>query len=198
MHGCIDAWMHGCRDAYSSMHRHRCIDAYDSYDAYMKHQMQESVHGINTNTGRSGEAKPFRVHSCHDVTILSLLYGIETDFLASDEDLLAVGMKPGNDERWRFWPRYASTLAFELVRPKKQNSKSTSSSLSSSDDEECFIRILLNGKPIRSLASLRSNKGILSIDDFSQLIDSLVSKTVQKDGVESDSEEVRDMSNWTG
>eukprot|EP00980_Cylindrotheca_fusiformis_P023862 scaffold11076_cov122-Cylindrotheca_fusiformis.AAC.6 len=53
------------------------------------------------------ERHPFTIYSCHDVTILAILYGIGADFLAGDE---AGGFR-------RFWPEYSSTL----VRASSQN-----------------------------------------------------------------------------
>jgi len=50
--------------------------------------------------------RPFRIYSCHDVTLLSLLYGLDANFLQGDET---------------FWPPYASTLVFELVDIKDEN-----------------------------------------------------------------------------
>jgi hypothetical protein len=83
--------------------------------------------------GENKEKKPFIVYSCHDVTILSLLYGVGADFLATKEDLIEVGVNPGNDERWRFWPRYASTLVFELVRVDHDNDNDSDAENTSTD-----------------------------------------------------------------
>jgi hypothetical protein len=46
------------------------------------------------------ERRPFSIYSCHDVTILALLYGIGADFLAGDD---GAGYRS-------FWPGYSSTL----------------------------------------------------------------------------------------
>jgi len=85
-------------------------------------EMSSSSSSSSTMKGEEKKRKPFVIYSCHDVTILSLLYGVGADFLASKEDLIKVGLNPGNDERWRFWPRYASTLVFELVRKENPSS----------------------------------------------------------------------------
>lgn len=80
-------------------------------------------------TLEAGERHPFNIYACHDVTILGLLYGISADLLAGDD----LG-------GWRFWPQYASTLIFELVRIKRSNGK-----------DAHVVRILLNGKPVKSV-----------------------------------------------
>jgi len=51
------------------------------------------------------------------------------DFLADD-----------NGAGWRFWPSYASTLVFELVRVSDQH-----------DGNSHVVRVLLNGKPVKSV-----------------------------------------------
>lgn len=136
------------------------------------------------------EKKPFVIYSCHDVTVLSLLYGIGADFLSSDEELNDLGLHPGNDERWRFWPRYASTLMFELVRVEEDGASSPSK----------FVRILFNGKEIKPISMIQKKKDVLSVSDFKEIIEKLMSKGekgMDTDGDENDDEE-RDMSNWTG
>ena len=128
--------------------------------------------------------KPFRIYSCHDVTILSLLYGIGADFLATNDELIGVGLNPGNEERWRFWPRYASTLVFELVRSKKDSSQK--------------VRILLNGKEVTPLSILRKKKSALNVSDFIELIEELSNNEVEDLSSMTNHGEERDMSNWTG
>ena len=73
------------------------------------------------------ERHPFVIYSCHDITILGLLYGIGADFLADDR-------KPD----WRYWPGYASTLTFELVRI--QDGPMT--------EDSHLVRVLLNDRPV--------------------------------------------------
>jgi len=156
-------------------------------------QIRDRAETSSVNGDESHEEKkrkPFVIYSCHDVTILSLLYGVGADFLSSKEDLIKVGLNPGNDERWRFWPRYASTLVFELVR---KDDPSSDSSASTSQ----FVRILLNGKEIRPLSMLQNKKSVLSVSDFKALVAELNSKNGDENGVEMDDNE-RDMSNWTG
>eukprot|EP00546_Thalassionema_frauenfeldii_P016927 CAMPEP_0178901082 /NCGR_PEP_ID=MMETSP0786-20121207/3820_1 /TAXON_ID=186022 /ORGANISM="Thalassionema frauenfeldii, Strain CCMP 1798" /LENGTH=282 /DNA_ID=CAMNT_0020572135 /DNA_START=683 /DNA_END=1531 /DNA_ORIENTATION=- len=73
------------------------------------------------------DRRPFSLYSCHDVTILALLYALGADFLADEEK--------GN---WRYWPEYGSTLIFELVKAKDQRGSTLH-----------VVRVLLNGKPVR-------------------------------------------------
>jgi len=172
----------------------------------------------STDSTTEKQKKPFIIYSCHDVTILSLLYGIGADFLSSNEDLINIGLVDTdaivNDKP--FWPKYASTLIFELVhvRPtsdgdnNNNNSGPTSTSSSTSernnsDDDSRFIRVLLNGKPIRSLSLLENKKDVLSVNDFSKLINDLMSKSTTHEQLQNklDGKEEgvqRDMSNWTG
>jgi len=110
------------------------------------------------------ERHPFVLYSCHDVTLLSLLYGIGVDFLADEYKA-----------DWRFWPSYASTLVFELVRVKKV-----------AGPDSHVVRILLNGKPLRVVNLLDHfqskdpleyiGKGpmrMLRLSDFSNIISKL-------------------------
>ena len=125
-------------------------------------------HASNFPSGK----KPFVVFSCHDVTLLSILYGVGADFLSSDEDLDDLGISSCK-EKQRYWPAYASTLAFELVRAKDGNQ---------------FIRILLNGETVSTLATIRKDKNltsnrdesqpshILTVDEFCLIVDELEAK----------------------
>jgi len=136
------------------------------------------------------EKRPFVIYSCHDVTILSLLYALGADFLADE-------LKG----EWRFWPAYASTLVFELVRIKQDT-----------DADSHVLRIFLNGQPIRSVNLLAyDGKGepeyvgqgplkMLRPSDFARIVTALEEaggldySTMMHD----DSEAERDMSGWTG
>jgi hypothetical protein len=136
------------------------------------------------------ERRPFTIYSCHDVTILALLYGVGAEFLSGDE-------RAG----WRFWPKYASTLVFELVRINDQNS-----------DDSHVVRILLNGKPIKSVdqhnrfwegPGIHVGKGphqMLLVEDFADIVNKLErAGGYQRENVEADDPGTkRDMSNWTG
>lgn len=111
---------------------------------------------------QAGEKRPFVIYSCHDITILGLLYGIGADFLADD-----------HSASWRFWPVYGSHLAFELVRIKEGPSTLNSH----------VVRVLLNGTPVISVSPTSSQKStspvgrgpenLLLVDDFSRVVSSL-------------------------
>ena len=137
------------------------------------------------------ERHPFTIYSCHDVTILALLYGIGAKFLSDDE-------KAG----WRYWPEYASSLVFELVRICDDDSPGSH-----------VVRVLLNGKPVKSV-DLHTNyweaagdgpkpvghgpMQMLLAEDFAVIVDKL-ERAGRYDRVDADSSSSnRDMSNWTG
>lgn len=73
------------------------------------------------------EKHPFVISSCHDITILGLLYGIGADFLADSAT-----------ESWRFWPKYGSYLSFELVRIRE----------GPATEDSHLLRVTLNGSPV--------------------------------------------------
>jgi hypothetical protein len=145
---------------------------------------------ISTPTLDPLQRHPFVFYSCHDVTILSLLYGVGASFLADEQR-----------EEWRFWPAYGTTLVFELVRINKDNG-----------EDSHVVRILLNGQPIK-VSNLLNHDGqgdaepigkgpmsMLRVSDFVKIVTQLEIKggfDRAKVGVD-DSEKKRDMSNWTG
>lgn len=145
---------------------------------------------ISTPTLGLRDRHPFVFYSCHDVTILSLLYGVGAEFLA---DELKV--------EWRFWPAYGTTLVFELVRISKVNS-----------EDSHVVRILLNGQPIKVVNLLtHSGEGeaepigmgpmnMLRVSDFSKIVTQLeITGGFDREKIEvEDPEKERDMSNWTG
>lgn len=106
------------------------------------------------------DRRPFTIYSCHDVTILALLYGLGAECLADE-----------TKKDWRFWPTYGSTLVFELVRIEDDAGKTSH-----------VVRVLLNGKPIRAV-NLLDYKGegppeycgkgpmkMLTVSDFEKII----------------------------
>jgi hypothetical protein len=126
--------------------------------------LREIVEQMKTtpNLGAS-ERRPFVMYSCHDITILGLLYGLGAEFLSSD-----------NDAEWRFfWPTYGTTLAFELVRIEDD----------SPDSASHVVRVLLNGKPVTSVDYGKEQgtdayvgngpEKMLSINDFEILVSRL-------------------------
>lgn len=137
------------------------------------------------------EKRPFTIYSCHDVTILALLYAIGADFLAKDDG-----------EGSRFWPSYASTLVFELVRKSDENC-----------DDSHLVRVLLNGKPVRCVSkdSYFGGSGssdplghgpssMLLANDFIEIVEKLeAAGGYSREKVDAeDTKAERDMSNWTG
>lgn len=111
------------------------------------------------------ERRPFTMYSCHDITILGLLYGVGAEFLACEKK-----------SDWRFWPNYGATLVFELVRIENADAPTGTSHV---------VRVLLNGKPVTSVDFSKKDKPgdemyvgngperMLLIDDFEALVSRL-------------------------
>lgn len=99
------------------------------------------------NSTNSYGLRPLVVYSCHDITILGILYAIKAKILEDDE---------------RFWPPYGSHLAFELVKRKNCTRA---------------IRILLNGRSLRSLhveaEPSKDDEGTLSLVAAERIVSSL-------------------------
>jgi len=131
-----------------------------------------------------GNRRPFVLYSCHDVTLIALLYAIGADFLVSGEDDGGAGMQEAeaysgmdssghvssrnrNDDvgttisstarqpkSWRWWPAYSSTIAFELVRLE--------------DEEQHVIRVILNGDVVRTIPRMSvEDEGLLKEQSLS-------------------------------
>mmetsp|Transcript_3356 Transcript_3356/g.8545 ORF Transcript_3356/g.8545 Transcript_3356/m.8545 type:complete len:653 (+) Transcript_3356:117-2075(+) len=112
--------------------------------------------------------RPFVLYSCHDVTLLALLYAIGADFLVSGEDCGGVNMRSegcgqsGDDAgsgpiapqtSWRWWPAYSSTIAFELVRLKEEGEQ---------QQTQHVVRVILNGDAVRLIPRMSiKDEGIL-------------------------------------
>jgi hypothetical protein len=101
--------------------------------------------------------RPFVIYSCHDVSILSLLYGIRAKLVV-------------DDHYSKYWPPYASTLVFELVRLDENEVDTVSSS--TTNGSQHFVRMLLNGKPIAIHGNPRGN--ILSLEEFDQMVEQMI------------------------
>lgn len=102
------------------------------------------------------EKRPFVLYSCHDVTLLGLLYAIGADFLVGGDDcggtrmqeegnMIHCGLNDGmiqsrdvDQSSWRWWPPYSSTIAFELVQVENETGI-----------DGHFIRVVLNGRALR-------------------------------------------------
>ena len=133
-----------------------------------------------------GRRAPMVIYSCHDVTILSLLYGLGAEFLEDDDN-----------KDWKsFWPSYASTLVIELVRVKEGKGDI---------DDTHKLRILMNGKEVRivALRNKTEKDQVLRLSDFTAIIDELEETGGWgENGRLADdpacSSVKRDMSGWTG
>jgi len=80
------------------------------------------------------------IYSCHDVTILSLLYALGADFLADEESAV-----------WReYWPSYASNLVIELVRLDNKDVQIEDAGMSTIEDrmKRHVIRVLINDRVV--------------------------------------------------
>jgi len=103
--------------------------------------------------------KPFNIYSCHDVTILALLYGIGAEHLATPSELQSIGAKDStNEKRLRYWPGYASTLILELVKVEPMGR-----------EEEFLVKFRLDDKKIRTVAALRIKQD-MRLSDFDELV----------------------------
>ena len=118
----------------------------------------------------ASERRPFVIYSCHDITILGLLYGIHADFLLTNDQ----------SSDWRFWPPYGSHLVFELVRVQDDNDVMRDS------DTSHVVRVLLNGRPVLTVSKDEDGKKetppvyagsgperMLSVKDFLKLVSDL-------------------------
>jgi hypothetical protein len=102
------------------------------------------------------DKRRFTFYSCHDITILGLLYGVGASFLADDN----------NPEWLHYWPPYASTLVLELVR---------------TDEDEHVVRILLDGQHVKSVdyndpqfrPLSTAPDGLLQMEDFGRMVELL-------------------------
>ena len=104
------------------------------------------------------EKRRFTLYSCHDITILGLLYVLGASFFANDRSA-----------EWLYWPPYASTLAMELVRID-------------ADRRNPFrVRVLLDGVAVHSVDFHRPDypslattpDGLLCITDFERIVKKL-------------------------
>ena len=86
-----------------------------------------------TPAATSKTKKPFRIYSCHDVTILALLYAMRDRYL--------VGAEPPS------WPTYATCLTLELVRLEEKKTAKTTRAAS------FVVRAWLNEAPIPTFSS---------------------------------------------
>jgi hypothetical protein len=116
-------------------------------------QMGQTINTLNSSR------KPFNVYSCHDVTILALLYGIGADMLATPNELKDVGVQDfENEKRLRYWPGYASTLILELIKVETVDR-----------EDEFLIKFILDEQNIRTITGLRKGED-MRLSDFDELV----------------------------
>ena len=144
---------------------------------------REVLNGMLKTVNHLGpnDRRPFVLYSCHDVTLLALLYAIGTDFLVSGEDCGGTQMQNNKNGEggvdgeeshpnmttgtvrkgttrcsWRWWPAYSSTIAFELVRFDEEHRNAWGL------DEQYLIRVVLNGDALRLVPRMSvDDEGIL-------------------------------------
>lgn len=117
----------------------------------------------NNVTSDKGARKPFVIYSCHDVTILALLYSIEAAFLSSSEELKHHGISAIRAfERLYYWPEYACTLTIELSKVQTIEM-----------NDEYAIKFLLNDEVVETIPSLRKQEDTITLDDFCTLVMSM-------------------------
>lgn len=102
------------------------------------------------------DARPFVVYSCHDITLLGILYGIGADFLTKE----TTGLETKED--MSYWPPYGSHLVFELVRMKDKVK-----------GDYHVVRIILNGSLVRSVNAGSHDNSLLSISELEDVVTAL-------------------------
>ena len=126
------------------------------------------------------DRRPFVLYSCHDVTLLALLYAIGASFLVSGEDCggnnmieegaegdggTHLGMNAGSVRRgaqqtsWRWWPAYSSTIAFELVQ---LDTDKATTGMNGDHRQQYAIRVILNGCTVKLIPRMSiEDEGLL-------------------------------------
>lgn len=130
---------------------------------------EKMMYYANMNFEDKGVRKPFNIYSCHDVTILALLYSIDAAFLTtSDDDQrhdLSTKLQQDTFERLYYWPDYACTLAIELSKVQLKGK-----------EDEFLIKFLLDGQVVRTITSLRNGQDVITLTDFHDLIKNMVAR----------------------
>ena len=130
-------------------------------------EIQEEMTKILASPYTCDGRKPLRIYSCHDVTILGLLYAVNADFLASEKRTKDDGVYNTSNYNSSYWPEFASNLTFELVCTAEDRV-----------NETYFVRIFLDGKLLR-ISNL--NAPLLTVSMFSRLVDELLSHSIELD-----------------
>ena len=92
--------------------------------------------------GRKSDKKPFRIYSCHDVTILALLYAIQGRGVESST-LLKGPLQ---------WPIYATCFTLELVR-LGNNSNIDSDASDKKKSTTFVVRAWVSGAPMKEFSA---------------------------------------------
>ncbi|KAL7535463.1 hypothetical protein ACHAXR_006503, partial [Thalassiosira sp. AJA248-18] len=133
----------------------------------------DNLVGRLSSSSNDDSRRPFVLYSCHDVTLLALLYAIGADFLVSGEDCGGLDMQEEGGEgeviedmmnagfvrkSWRWWPAYSSTIAFELVRLDHDSQWASSPGMV----DQYAIRVILNGETLRLIPRMSlEDEGLL-------------------------------------
>lgn len=144
-------------------HIQNSITSLTSMDTEVGHS--NIVEGI---TEEKQNKKPFVIYSCHDVTILSLLYAVQAEFLTSttpNQDGHVDDYDENSQSKNTYWPPYASTLIFELIQVDT-TLKNTHIQKTYDDSDLYKIRILLNGKIIGIKNCRKSIDNDSELDSF--------------------------------
>jgi len=131
---------------------------------------------MQTESFRGATKKPFRVYSCHDVTILGLLYAIKDRFLGMEHVPAGDWLVPTRSS----WPTYATCITLELVRLSAKGKK----------DDTFVVKAWLNEAPIPTfwpvpipIVATEDAEPTCTIDlsDFDRLVRELDSRRVPDD-----------------
>lgn len=111
--------------------------------------------------------KPFNIYSCHDVTILALLYAIRAYGVNTQVEIQTKGVDGiGFTDEDPRWPSYATCLTFELLRVKEKGKT-----------DEFMVKIWLNEAPIPKfkIAPIHRNENEdgMELSEFNKLVTQL-------------------------
>ncbi len=113
----------------------------------------------------------FNLYSCHDVTLLAILYAVRLGGLFSSEESLTTGLNTSlidlKEDRFTRWPNYATCLTFELIRVREPVK-----------EDEFIVKLWMNEPTIPEFnivsipttTSLSQHKGDMTISDFEGLV----------------------------
>lgn len=142
----------------------------------VKLEMEGAVENAGaSNNSQNSNKKPFRIYSCHDVTLFALLYAMKDRFLSNGTDHFRSLSSQ--------WPTYASCLTFELVKLKAKGK-------GGDDDDRFAVKLWLNEAPVPkfdsqpvAIVAASQTKPTSSIDlpGFNALVDEINRVRVSKE-----------------